>query len=80
MKTNTWSHVATAIMGPDFTIDLTFEDGKHGIFDMKSRLDYQCWAPLKEKSLFMQGKAQDGTVCWPENIDIAPETLYEECV
>lgn len=72
-----WS-VVQAVPHDDYTIDILFYDGSRGIYDAKHLLDWPVFKPLKDKALFMQAHASNGTVVWNDGIDIAPETLYEE--
>jgi hypothetical protein len=58
------------------TLYLVFENQEERIFDMKPFLDEKPFNKLKQKVLFMQASVAYGTVVWPENIDIAPETLW----
>lgn len=62
---------------PDFTLDLEFENGERKIFDMKPYLNKKPFYRLKEYQLFACATVGYGTVVWPGNIDIAPETLYD---
>ena len=61
----------------DFTLDLEFENGERKIFDMTPYLNKKPFYPLKEYQLFACATVENGTVVWPNNIDIAPETLYD---
>ena len=54
----------------DYTLLLTFEDGKpRPIFRKQQNIDF-----------FMQAKVLYGTVVWPDDSDIAPEHLYEKSI
>ena len=61
-------------------IDVTFRDGKRGVFDMSGYLDLPIFRPLRNVGLFACVKADHGTATWPGDIDIAPERLYTDCV
>lgn len=61
----------------DYTLLLTFADGSKKVFDMKPLLDKPVFRPLNNVGLFMQAKTDDWTVVWNDDIDIAPEHLYE---
>lgn len=74
-----WSVVAV-VPHEDYTIDVEFHDGKRGRFDVGHLLQWPVFKPLCDKGLFMTARAERGTVVWGEDIDIAPETLYTECV
>ncbi len=57
---------------------LTFNTGETRCFDMKPYLKYPVFRDLKSIVIFKKAKVQYGTVTWPNEIDIAPETLYGE--
>lgn len=60
----------------DYLLYLKFENGEQRIFDMSPYLDKKPFIRLKGSPLFVLAKVDYGTVVWPGNIDIAPETLY----
>ena len=60
----------------DYTLELLFENGETRIFDMKPFLDKKPFVKLLNSPLFFKASVQYGTVIWPGNIDIAPETLW----
>lgn len=60
---------------PDYRIYVEVEDGRKGIFDMKPYLDFGVFRELKNKHYFNQVGIQFGAVTWPNEQDIAPETL-----
>ena len=62
----------------DYTLDLTFSDGSVKRFDVKPYLKYETFKELKDISYFKQVKLAFGTVQWPHEQDIAPETLFVE--
>jgi hypothetical protein len=62
----------------DNTLILVFENQERRIFDMSPFLDKKPFTRLKVSQLFMKAKVAYGTVVWPGNIDIAPETLWDQ--
>ncbi len=66
----------------DNTLLLLFENQEKRLFDMTPYLDKEPFIKLKNSPLFMQAMVAYGTVVWPGNIDIAPETLWDnsKCV
>lgn len=64
----------------DYTLQLTFADGKQGIFDASCLLDKPINKPLNDPAFFMRARVEYGTVVWNDDIDIAPEYLYEQCI
>jgi hypothetical protein len=62
----------------DYTLDLKFDDGSSRRFDMKPYLEYGIFKELKDQSYFKKVGVAFGTVQWPNDQDIGPETLYLE--
>lgn len=62
----------------EYKILLTFENGIRKIFDMKPYLDFPMYKKLKDISFFNTVHTNGQTAVWNEDIDIAPETLYEK--
>jgi hypothetical protein len=62
----------------DFSLDLRFDDGSLRRFDVKPYLEYGVFQELKDKGYFKRVKVAFGTVQWPNEQDISPETLYLE--
>jgi len=61
----------------DNTLLLLFENQEKRLFDMTPYLDKKPFTKLKGSPLFMKATVAHGTVVWPGNIDIAPETLWD---
>ena len=62
---------------PNYKLFLEFENGEKRIFDMLPYMDKKPFVELKGSPLFAKASVDCGTVVWPGNIDIAPETLYD---
>ena len=62
----------------DFSLDLKFNDGSVRRFDVKPYLDLGVFTELKDLQYFNQVKIAFGTVQWPHEQDISPDTLYLE--
>lgn len=65
---------------PDYHLLLEFENGERRIFDMGPYLQRKPFLRLKGSPLFSLARVDYGTVVWPGDIDIAPETLYDRSV
>jgi hypothetical protein len=62
-----------------YTVHVRFEDGLTADVDLSYLLDYGgVFEPLRELDYFRQLRAdtEAGTIVWPNEADIAPETLY----
>lgn len=65
---------------PGYLLELGFENGEHRNFDMSPYMDKKPFHRLKDSPVFNCAYVDYGTVVWPGNIDIAPETLYDRSV
>lgn len=63
-----------------FHIELLFAADERRLFDMKPYLTKGAVTDLQAPALFKQAYVGLGTVCWPGNLDIAPETLFVRLV
>ena len=63
---------------PDYTLDLRFNDGSVKRFDVKPYLKYEAFKEMNDWSYFKQVTVAFGTVQWPNQQDIGPETLFIE--
>jgi hypothetical protein len=60
-------------------VHVRFEDGTTADVDLSYLLDYGgVFEPLRDPAYFarLRADAEAGTIVWPNNADIAPETLY----
>ncbi len=69
--------VIHVIVKPNFELLLEFENGEHRRFNMATYIDQKPWVRLKSSNTFFGAFVENGTVVWPGNIDIDPETLYD---
>jgi hypothetical protein len=60
-----------------YRLVLTFSTGETRLFDARPYLEKGAFIQLKNEELFRQAYVAYDTVCWPGNLDIAPETLYD---
>ncbi|MBL4760617.1 MAG: DUF2442 domain-containing protein [Mariprofundaceae bacterium] len=64
----------------DYQLNLTFTNGEHGLYDCSKLLEFGVFKELKDKQYFKQAIVIDGTVLWPHEQDICPDTLYLDSV
>jgi hypothetical protein len=70
-----------ARVGDGHLVYVSFEDGLAVEVDLAYLLDYGgVFEPLRDVDYFRQLRAdpEAGTIIWPNQADIAPETLYEK--
>lgn len=62
-----------------YVVHVRFEDGLAADVDLSYLLDYGgVFEPLRDLDYFrrLRADAEAGTIVWPNEADIAPETLY----
>lgn len=73
-------NVIRVIPREDFSLELWFDTGDHRLFDARPYLERGVFVRLQDIFLFKQAYVGLDTVCWPGNLDIAPETLYDRSI
>lgn len=64
-----------------YTVHVRFEDGLTAAVDLSHLCDYGgVFGPLRDPEYFrrLRVDAEAGTIVWPNDADLAPETLYEQ--
>ena len=69
--------VSAVTVEPNYYLRLTFSNNEQRRFDMKPYLHFPVYKPLQNEGFFGLARVDYGTVVWPGEIDIAPETLYK---
>ncbi len=67
--------VRTVKSNDDPTLHLRFTDGKQKRYDVKPLLSFGIFRELKDTSYFKSVRVSNGTVQWPHEQDICPDTL-----
>jgi hypothetical protein len=65
--------------GHGYVVHVCFEDGLAADVNLSYLLDYGgVFEPLRDLDYFrrLRADAEAGTIVWPNDADIAPETLY----
>ena len=63
---------------PQYRLYLEFENQEKRVFDVSPYLEMGVFRQLKNPDIFCSAYIEGGTVAWPGEIDIAPETLYDD--
>ncbi len=72
--------IKDVLAGENYQLNLVFTNGEQGIFDCSKLLEFGVFKELKIQYYFKQAKVVDGTVAWPHEQDICPDTLYLDSV
>jgi hypothetical protein len=72
--------VKEVIAQKDFTLLLTFSNNEQRKFDVKPYLNKGDFMELKDLKLFLSVRPFMGSIQWENELDISPETLYDESV
>lgn len=70
--------VRSVLPRDDYTLEISFTNGELGVFDCSHLLDFGVFRELRDRAYFMRAHAENGTVAWPHEQDICPDTLYED--
>jgi hypothetical protein len=67
------THVQTL---QNYELLVSFADGGKRLFSMLPYLQYPAYKVLSQPEKFALAHVENGTVVWPEEIDMSPDTLY----
>jgi hypothetical protein len=70
--------VVSVIARDDYSLEIEFSNGEVGIYDCAPHLDFGVFQELRDINYFKRAQALCGTVVWPHEQDICPDTLYED--
>ncbi len=62
----------------DYRLEITFTNGEVGLFDCTHLLSLGVFKEFQDLGYFKQARVEGGTVVWPHEQDICPDTLYED--
>ena len=68
--------VESVVARDDYKLELVFTSGETGVFDCSHLLHFGVFSELADLGYFKQARAEWGTVTWPHEQDICPDTLY----
>jgi Protein of unknown function (DUF2442) len=70
--------IAAVAATDDHRLRLTFTSGEVGIYDCAPLLKFGVFAEVADICYFKRAYVENGTVVWPHEQDICPDTLYED--
>jgi hypothetical protein len=65
---------------PGYKLKIVFSNNEEGIYDCSKLLDFGVFRELKDVTYFNQVMVCDGTIAWPHDQDICPDTIYIDAV
>jgi hypothetical protein len=68
--------VVRVVPRENYQLEIEFSTGEVRLFDVRPYLDKGVFSQLKDRAFFARAYVAFDTVCWPNDLDIAPETLY----
>lgn len=64
----------------DYKLRVTFNNQEIRIFDVTPYLNAPAFKKLQNKGYFSLAKVEHGTICWLNEIDFCPDTIYLESI
>jgi hypothetical protein len=61
-----------------YRLKVSFDNGEVGIYDCRSLLTFGVFQELENEEYFRQVRVEGGTIVWPHEQDICPDTVYLE--
>jgi hypothetical protein len=68
--------VRNVVAKDDYKLEITFSNGEVGIFDCAHLINFGVFSEFKDVGYFRRARVKHGTVVWPNEQDICPDTLY----
>ena len=65
---------------PDYLLLITFNNGEQKLFDVKPYLSKGIFSSLRNYDIFNKVRSFNGSVLWPGDLDLCPDTIYEDSV
>jgi hypothetical protein len=70
--------VSQAFPIPGFSLRLTFTNGEWRLFNVRPYLDKGVFRQLQNFARFSQVRVVAGTLAWPGQFGLCPDTLYKK--
>ena len=65
---------------PGCKLAIQFNNGESGVFNCQPMLSIPVYEILKNPAYFNEASVEYGTVVWPNDLDICPDTLYLDSI
>lgn len=70
--------VKSVVATEGYKLEITFSNDEVRLYDCTPLLNFGVFTELRDMSYFKQARVEGGTVVWPHEQDICPDTLYED--
>jgi len=74
-----YSSVKTVTPEEDYTLRITFENGKSGLLDIKPMLSFGVFQRIMDCEVFKRVRVAFDTIEWDCGVDLDPEFVYTKC-
>jgi hypothetical protein len=71
--------VKKVVAGTDYVLSIVFDNGEHGVLDMKEVLDFGIFQRIKNYEAFRRVRVAFDTIEWDCGVDLDPEFVYAKC-
>ena len=71
--------VKEVIAGTDYVLSIVFDNGEHGLLDMKEFLDIGVFQRIRDHDAFKRVRIAFDTIEWDCGVDLDPEFVYARC-
>ena len=71
--------VSKVVPNEDFTLAIAFDNGEHGMLDMKPYLGFGVFQRIREYEHFKCVRVAFDTIEWDSGVDLDPEFVYGKC-
>lgn len=71
--------ISDAQYAGDYRVRIAFNNGREGVADLRPMIVDEprtVFAPLRDLSVFRHLFIEHGALCWPGDVDVAPEYIY----
>ncbi len=72
--------VKSVVATDEYHLRIKFTNGEIGVFDCSQLLDFGVFREFQDIAYFKRASVTHGTVVWPNEQDICPDTLYEDSI
>lgn len=72
--------VISALPLDDTRVLVKFSNGENRIFDMSPYFEFPVFQALKSPRFFRCVRVEHGTLTWPNDADLCPETIYAKSI